>query len=150
MKPTLLILAAGLSSRYKLGLKQLDKFGPQGETLLDYAIYDAIKVGFGKVIFVIRKNTESDFKNIIINKYKEKIKCDFVFQELDDLPTGFVCPQKREKPWGTGHAVWVAKNIIQEPFAVINADDFYGADSYKRMAKFLSLRYSNPHITFRA
>jgi UTP-glucose-1-phosphate uridylyltransferase len=138
MKPTLLILAAGLSSRYKLGLKQNDKFGPSGEILLDYAIYDAIKAGFGKVVFVIRKNTESDFEKLIAYKYKNIIKCDFVFQELDNLPDGFNCPDEREKPWGTGHAVWVAKDKIKEPFAVINADDFYGSDSFSKMAKFLS------------
>ncbi len=138
MKPTLLILAAGLSSRYKLGLKQIDKFGPSGEILLDYAIYDAIQAGFGKVVFVIRKSIQSDFEKLITSKYKNKIICDFAFQELDDLPAGFICPGEREKPWGTAHAVWVSKDKIQEPFAVINADDFYGSDSFKNMAKFLS------------
>lgn len=137
IKPTLLILAAGLSSRYKLGLKQMDTFGPSGETLLDYAIYDAINAGFDKAVFVIRKNIKEDFENLVTYKYKNKIECEFVFQELNDLPAGYNCPAGREKPWGTGHAVWVARDKIKGPFAVINADDFYGTTSYKTMANFL-------------
>jgi len=136
-KPSLLVLAAGLSSRYKLGLKQLDTFGPSGETLLDYAIFDAIMAGFGKVIFVIQKEVKDNFEKRVTAKYSNKIDCDFVFQELDDLPTGYKVPSARKKPWGTGHAVWVAREKINEPFAVINADDFYGRESYKIMAAFL-------------
>ncbi len=136
-KPTLLILAAGLSSRYKLGLKQLDSFGPSGETLLDYAIFDAINAGFGKAVFVIQKKIKNDFERQLTSKYKNKIDCDFVFQELDDLPAGFKLPNTRKKPWGTGHAVWVAREKVKESFAVINADDFYGSESYKIMAAFL-------------
>jgi UTP-glucose-1-phosphate uridylyltransferase len=136
-KPTLLILAAGLSNRYKLGLKQLDRFGPSGETLLDYAIYDAVEAGFGKVFFVIRNEIKDDFEKQVTVNYRNKIVYDFVSQETDDLPVDFESPVLRIKPWGTGHAVWVARNVITEPFAVINADDFYGKESYRIMAKFL-------------
>jgi len=136
-KPTLLILAAGLSSRYKSGLKQLDSFGPSGESLLDYAIYDAIRAGFCKAVFVIRKKIKDDFARLITLKYANKIEYDFVFQEIDDLPAGFNTPAARQKPWGTGHAVWVARDKIKEAFAVINADDFYGSESYKILATFL-------------
>ncbi len=137
-KPTLLILAAGLSSRYKLGLKQLDTFGPSGETLLDYAIYDALQAGFGQAIFVIRRNIKDDFEKQVTSKYIGKFNYSFVFQEIDDLPEGAKFNPQREKPWGTGHAVWAARNSINEPFAVINADDFYGREAYKTMAAFLS------------
>lgn len=142
MKPTLLIMAAGLSSRYKLGLKQMDTFGPSGETLLDYAIYDAIQAGFGKVVFVIRKKIKDDFERLVTSKYNDKIDYEFVFQEMDDLPAGFLPPAAREKPWGTGHAVWVTRNHIKGPFAVINADDFYGCASYTTMVAFLNKQSS--------
>lgn len=138
MTPTLLILAAGLSSRYKLGLKQIDNFGPSGEILLDYAVYDAIKAGFGKVVFIIPKSTKEDFEKHVAGKYQDKIKYTFAFQELNDLPAGYICPGGREKPWGTGHAVWVARDQINEPFAAINADDYYGSDSFIKMAQYLS------------
>lgn len=141
-KPTLLILAAGLSSRYGLGLKQLDTFGPSGETLLDYAIYDAIQAGFGKAVFVIRKKIKDDFEKFVTYKYQNIIDYEFAFQELDDLPEGIKPVAIREKPWGTGHAVWTARNKIKEPFAVINADDFYGRESYKTMASFLTKQTS--------
>jgi len=137
MKPTLLILAAGLGSRYG-GLKQLDQVGPSGETLMDYSIFDAIKAGFGKVVFVIRKSFEEDFKNYIFSKYTKYIPIDYVFQELDMLPDGYKLPEERIKPWGTGHAVLVAQNKIDTPFAVINADDFYGRDSFMAMSSFLN------------
>lgn len=137
-KPTLLILAAGLSSRYKLGLKQIDTFGPNGETLLDYAIYDAIQAGFGKAVFVIRKEIKDDFEKFVTSKYDNLIDYDIVFQEVGDLPNGLELKTNREKPWGTGHAVWVARNKVKEPFAVINADDFYGSESYKTMKAFLT------------
>lgn len=137
MKPTLLILAAGLGSRYG-SLKQMDKLGPSGETLLEYSVYDAIRGGFGKVVFVIRRDIENDFKESILNKLKGKIAVDYVFQELDVLPAGYSLPEGRVKPWGTGHAILVAADKITEPFAVINADDFYGNGSFKLLADFLS------------
>ena len=137
MKPTLLILAAGLGSRYG-GLKQLDPIGPSGETIMDYSIYDAKRAGFGKVVFVIRRSFEDDFKNHIFSKYENFIEVDYVFQELDVLPEGIDVPEGRIKPWGTGHAVLVAEPKIKEPFAVINADDFYGKDSFSAIASFLT------------
>ena len=129
MKPTLFVLAAGMGSRYG-GLKQLDGVGPNDETIMDYSIYDAIRAGFGKVVFVIRKDFEADFRLKILNKYKNHITVDIVFQSLDILPEGFTCPEGRSKPWGTNHAVLMGKDVIKEPFAVINADDFYGRDSF--------------------
>jgi len=134
MKPTLLVLAAGMGSRYG-GLKQLDGVGPNGETIMDYSIYDAIRSGFGKVVFVIRKDFEDDFKTIILSKYENYIPVATVFQELDNLPDGYTCPEGRTKPWGTNHAVLMGKEAINEPFAVINADDFYGRDSFTVMGK---------------
>ena len=137
MKPTLFLLAAGMGSRYG-GLKQLDGLGPNGETIMDYSIYDAIKAGFGKLVFVIRKDFEQDFRDKIISKYEGHIPCELVFQELDALPEGFTCPADRTKPWGTNHAVMMGADVIKEPFAVINCDDFYGRDSFQVMGKFLS------------
>jgi NDP-sugar pyrophosphorylase family protein len=137
MKPTLLILAAGLGSRYG-GLKQLDQIGPSGETLMDYSIYDALKAGFGKVVFVIRRSFENDFKKYIFSKYSSHIQIDYVFQELDMLPEGYHLPTERKKPWGTGHAVLMAQDKIDNPFAVINADDFYGRGSFMAMSSFLN------------
>jgi dTDP-glucose pyrophosphorylase len=147
MKPTLLILAAGLGSRYG-GLKQLDQIGPSGETLMDYSIYDALRAGFGKVVFVIRKSFEEDFKTHIFSKYTKYIDVDYVFQELDMLPEGYSLPKERIKPWGTGHAVLMAKQKINEPFAVINADDFYGKDSYMAVASFLNALDDDNKHTF--
>ncbi len=137
MKPTLLVLAAGVGSRYG-SLKQIDQFGPSGETIIDYAVYDAIRAGFGKVIFVIRESIESDFREVCYSKFSDKIAIDYALQELDHLPPGIALPANRTKPWGTGHAVLVAANKIKEPFAVINADDFYGLKSFQLMADFLS------------
>ncbi len=137
MKPTLFLLAAGMGSRYG-GLKQLDGLGPNGETIMDYSIYDAIKAGFGKLVFVIRKDFEQDFREKIISKYEGHIPCELVFQSIDALPEGFTCPEGRVKPWGTNHAVMMGASVINEPFAVINCDDFYGSDSYRSMAQFLS------------
>jgi len=135
MKPTLLILAAGLGSRYG-GVKQMDKVGPSGESIIDYSIYDAIRAGFGKVVFVINKKIEKDFKEIFEPKLKGRIETAYVLQEVEKLPAGFVCPEERTKPWGTAHAILAAKDVIKEPFAVINADDFYGAESYLTIKKF--------------
>ncbi len=133
-KPTLLVLAAGMGSRYG-GLKQLDGLGPNGETIMDYSIFDAIRAGFGKVVFVIRRTFEEDFRKIVLSKYEGKIATEVVFQELDNLPEGFTLPEGREKPWGTNHALMMSKEVINEPFAVINADDFYGSASYDVLAK---------------
>lgn len=137
MKPTLLILAAGLGSRYG-SLKQMDKLGPSGETLLEYSVFDAIRAGFGKVVFVIRKDIENDFKESVLSKLNGKIEVDYVFQELNILPEGFSLPADRVKPWGTGHAILVAADKVHEPFAVINADDFYGHGSFQLLAGFLT------------
>lgn len=136
MKPTLLILAAGMGSRYG-GIKQLDHVGPSGETIMDYSVYDAIRAGFGKVVFIIREAIEEPFTEIILKKYKGIIPCEYVFQELNKLPQGFALPEGRQKPWGTGHAVMMASELIREPFAVINADDFYGMDSFLQMGAYL-------------
>ncbi|MEG1581181.1 MAG: nucleotidyltransferase [Bacteroidaceae bacterium] len=137
MKPTLFLLAAGMGSRYG-GLKQLDGLGPNGETIMDYSIYDAINAGFGKLVFVIRKEFEADFRNKVLSKYEGHIPAELVFQSIDDLPAGFTCPTERTKPWGTNHAVMMGKNVIHEPFAVINCDDFYGRESFQSMGKYLS------------
>ena len=137
MKPTLFVLAAGMGSRYG-GLKQLDGVGPSGETIMDYSIYDAVHAGFGKLVFVIRKSFSKDFREKIVKKYEHKIPVELVFQDLDNLPAGFSVPEGREKPWGTNHAVMMGKDVIHEPFAVINADDFYGRESYKVLADYLS------------
>ena len=137
MKTTLLFLAAGMGSRYG-GLKQLDKFGPNGETLMEYSIYDGIKAGFEKIVFVIRRDFEDAFKEAYIDKIKDKIEVDYVFQELTSLPAGFSVPEGREKPWGTGHAIMAAKDVIDGPFAVVNADDFYGRGAYQIIHDFLA------------
>ncbi len=137
MKPTLLLLAAGMGSRYG-GLKQLDGLGPNGETIMDYSIYDAIKAGFGKIVFVIRKDFEQEFREKILSKYEGHIPAELVFQSLDALPEGFTPPEGRVKPWGTNHAVMMAANAIKEPFCVINCDDFYNRDAYMVMGKFLA------------
>jgi hypothetical protein len=137
MKPTLLLLAAGMGSRYG-GLKQLDGLGPNGETIMDYSIYDAIKAGFGKIVFVIRKDFEQEFREKILSKYEGHIPAELVFQSLDSLPEGFTPPEGRVKPWGTNHAVMMAAKAIHEPFCVINCDDFYNRDAYMVMGQFLS------------
>ena len=127
---TLLIMAAGMGSRYG-GLKQLDSVGPNGETIIDYSVYDAIRAGFNKVVFIIRRDFEKEFKSQITSKYEGSIQVEFAFQELNNLPDGFECPPDRQKPWGTGHAILSAADLIQEPFVVINGDDFYGLESYQ-------------------
>lgn len=136
MKPTLVLLAAGMGSRYG-GLKQVDTVGPSGETIMDYSVYDALRAGFGKVIFIIRKQIEQDFRIAFTNKLEGKVDFAFVYQELDNLPAGIEVPAERVKPWGTGHAVLIAADAVNEPFAAINADDFYGYDAYKKMVEFL-------------
>ncbi|HUN16499.1 MAG TPA: sugar phosphate nucleotidyltransferase [Saprospiraceae bacterium] len=136
-KPSLLILAAGMGSRYG-GLKQMDGFGPSGETIIDYSIYDAILAGFEKIVFIIRKSFEKEFKERMNQKWANKVKMEFVFQELDDLPDNFECPADREKPWGTGHALWAARSVIKEGFGVINADDYYGREALKVLYDYLS------------
>ncbi|MDE7179873.1 MAG: nucleotidyltransferase [Muribaculaceae bacterium] len=136
MKPTLYILAAGMGSRYG-GLKQLDGLGPSGETIMDYSVFDALRAGFGKIVFVIRHDFEQEFREKIISKYEGHVPVEVVFQELDALPEGYAPAEGRTKPWGTGHAMLMAKGVINEPFGVINADDYYGADSFKVLADFL-------------
>ena len=136
MKPTLYILAAGMGSRYG-GLKQLDGLGPSGETIMDYSVFDALRAGFGKIVFVIRHDFEQEFRDKIISKYEGHVPVEVVFQDLNNLPEGFAPNPERTKPWGTGHAVLMAKDTIKEPFGVINADDYYGAESFKVLADFL-------------
>jgi hypothetical protein len=137
MQPTLLILAAGMASRYG-SMKQIEGFGPAGETIMDYSIYDAKKAGFDKVVFIIRKDFAEDFKQIFEPKLKGKIETMYAFQDLDDNTEGFTIPPDRKKPWGTAHAVLSAKECVNEPFAVINADDFYGRDAFEKAARFLT------------
>ena len=132
---TLLIMAAGMGSRYG-GLKQLDPVGPNNETIIDYSIYDAIQAGFNKAVFIIREEFKSEFENSITNKYRDKINVKFAFQKLDDLPGNFSHPAGREKPWGTGQAILAAEKMIDEPFAVINGDDFYGKESFQVVADY--------------
>jgi NDP-sugar pyrophosphorylase family protein len=135
MKPTLVILAAGMGSRYG-GLKQVDKLGPQGETIIDYSVFDAMRSGFGKVVFVIRKSIEKDFMEVFAERFLKHVPYEIAYQELDLLPEGFTCPEGRTKPWGTVHALWVTRNLVKEPFVVINADDFYGQEAYQTLAQF--------------
>ncbi|MBW6499334.1 MAG: NTP transferase domain-containing protein [Bacteroidales bacterium] len=136
MNLTLLVLAAGKGSRYG-GMKQLDRVGPSGETIMDYSVYDAMKAGFNKVVFVIRHSFEQEFREVFVDRLKDKIQVELAFQEMDNLPMEIHYSPEREKPWGTGHAIWVARHHINEPFAVINADDFYGYSAYETMARYL-------------
>lgn len=136
MKPTLFVLAAGMGSRYG-GLKQIDGLGPSGETIMDYSVYDALRAGFGKVVFVIRKDFEEAFRKVVISKYADKVPCEVCFQSVDSVPEGCTYNPERTKPWGTNHAVLMAKDLIKEPFAVINADDFYGRESFQVLADYL-------------
>ena len=137
MKPTLVVLAAGMGSRYG-GLKQVDPVGPTGEAILDYSVFDAIRGGFGKIVFIIRKDFEAEFKAKVGAKYAGVIPVDYCFQDLNDLPAPYTFPEGRTKPWGTAHATRAARNVVKEPFAVINADDFYGRDAMAKLASFLS------------
>lgn len=135
MKPALLILAAGIGSRYG-GLKQLDRIGPSGETIIDYSIFDARRAGFGKVIFIIKEAIEKDFNEAIVNRLKHQIEVDYVFQEIWKVPEGITIPENRSKPWGTGHAVLMAEGKIDTPFAVINGDDFYGREAFQALSAY--------------
>ena len=137
MEPTLLILAAGMASRYG-SMKQIEGFGPGGDTIMDYSIYDAIRAGFTKVVFIIRKEFAKDFQDIFEPKLKGKVSLDYVYQDLNSFTDGFKIPEDRTKPWGTAHAVLCAKDKVNEPFAVINADDFYGRDAFEKAYKFLT------------
>ena len=136
MKPTLFILAAGMGSRYG-GLKQIDGLGPNGEAILDYSVFDALRAGFGKIVFVIRKDFEDDFRRVVLSKYAGKVQCEVCFQSVDKVPAGIAVNPERTKPWGTNHAVLMGKDLIYEPFAVINADDFYGKESFQVLADYL-------------
>lgn len=142
MKPTLVILAAGIGSRYG-GVKQMDKIGPSGESIIDYSVFDAIRAGFGKVVFVLNPKIENDFKEIYESRLAGKIETDYVLQEVSAVPDGVEINPDRIKPWGTGHAVLVAKDVVNEPFAVINADDFYGKNAFELLGKFLSETNNN-------
>jgi hypothetical protein len=142
MKPTLLVLAAGMGSRYGK-LKQLDSFGPNGETIIDYSMYDAINAGFGKVVFIIRDHFREEFERYFRGRLQGRIEMEFVSQELSNVPSGCSFNPDREKPWGTAHAIWVARDVISEPFGVINADDYYGVDSFVQLARFLN----NSHLS---
>ncbi len=133
---SLLVLAAGMGSRYG-GLKQMDPVGPSGETLLDYAVFDALRAGFGRVVFLIRRDFADAFRDRVFSRYSGRAAVDIAFQEIGSLPEGFAAPAERTKPWGTAHAVWCARTALQDGFAVINADDFYGADAFRKLAAFL-------------
>ena len=137
MDTTLVIMAAGIGSRFGGGIKQLEKFGPNGEIIMDYSIHDALKAGFNKVVFIIRKDIEKDFREIIGNRIEKICKVDYAYQELDDLPAGFKKPEGRTKPWGTGQAVLSCKGKVNEPFIIINADDYYGKEAFKKVHDFL-------------
>lgn len=133
---TLVVMAAGMGSRFG-GLKQIEPVGKNGEVLLDFSVYDAVKAGFSKVVFVIKHSIEADFKAVIGKRIEKMVNVEYVFQENDILPKGFVCPADRVKPWGTAHAILCCKDVVKEPFAVVNADDFYGRNAFKQMADFL-------------
>lgn len=136
--PTLLVLAAGMGARYG-GLKQLEAVGPDGETLMDYAIYDAVRAGFSRVVFLIRREIAEVFETQVGSRYAGRVEVAYAYQELDDLPEGFAVPEERERPWGTGHATWAAREVVGDsPFAVINADDFYGAETFGRLSESLA------------
>lgn len=138
MKPTLVILAAGIGSRFGQGIKQLEPVGPNGEIIMDYSIHDALAAGFGKIVFIIRKSIEADFREIIGSRIEKKAETAYVFQELCTLPEGFSLPEGRTKPWGTGHALLCCRGVVKEPFAVINADDYYGKEAFRSLARFLT------------
>ncbi len=148
MDLTLVVMAAGIGSRYGGGIKQLEPVGPNGEIIMDYSIYDALKAGFNKIVFIIRKDLEKDFREIIGNRIEKICKVEYAFQELDDLPDGFEKPKDRTKPWGTGQAVLACKGIVNEPFVVINADDYYGKDAFVNVYEFLSKKTDKNDFDF--
>lgn len=137
-KTALVIMAAGMGSRYGGGIKQLEHVGPSGEIIMDYSIYDAMAAGFDKVVFITRKDLEKDFREIVGNRVAQKIETEYVFQELDNLPEGFTCPADRTKPWGTGHAILSCLGTVKEPFVIINADDYYGREAFVKIHDFLA------------
>ena len=137
MNTTLVIMAAGIGSRFGEGIKQLAKMGPNGEIIMDYSIYDAKEAGFNKVVFIIRKDIEEEFKSVIGDRIQKHIDVEYVFQDINDVPEGFSVPEGRTKPWGTGQAVLCAKEVVKDPFVVINADDYYGKEAYKKLHDFL-------------
>ena len=145
MELTLLVLAAGMGSRYG-GLKQLDQLGPSGETVMDYSVYDAMRAGFNRVVFIIRRDFEEEFKKVIGSRYADKIKLEYAFQDKNDLPGGFTVPEGREKPWGTGHAVYAARNHITGPFGIIGSDDFFGRDTLMQLGKFCAESCDSTHL----
>ena len=147
MKPTLVVLAAGMGSRYG-GLKQVDPVGPSGEAILDYSVFDAKRAGFGKVVFIIRKDFEAEFKEKVGKKYEGLIPVDYCYQDITDLPAPFTVPEGRAKPWGTAHAIRSARAVVKEPFAAINADDFYGRDAFAKLAQFLQTAQSGDKYHF--
>lgn len=134
---TLIVMAAGMGSRFG-GLKQIEPIGPNGEVLLDFSVYDAVQAGFTKVVFVIKKQIEKDFKEVVGKRIAKRVKVEYAFQEIDKLPEGYICPEDRTKPWGTAHAILCCKDIVKEPFAVVNADDYYGRNAFKQVADFLN------------
>lgn len=136
-KTALVIMAAGIGSRFGKGIKQLAKVGPSGEIIMDYSIHDALEAGFNKIVFIIRKDIEEEFREVIGNRIEKTAEVEYVFQDLHDLPEGFTCPQKRTKPWGTGQAILAAKDVLSEPFIVINADDYYGKEAYVKIHDYL-------------
>lgn len=139
---TLVVMAAGMGSRFG-GLKQIEPIGPKGEALLDFSVYDAKKAGFNKVVFIIKKQIEKDFKELVGKRIEKIIDVDYVFQETDKLPSGYVCPSDREKPWGTAHAIWCCKDKVNTPFAVINADDYYGKSAFAKIYEYLKKQTEN-------
>lgn len=141
--PTLLILAAGMGSRYG-GLKQIDHFGPNGETLMDYALHDAFAAGFRRVVFIIRHYFETDFRVIVSSRYENRLDVGYVFQEMETLPPGFTAPPERTKPWGTTHAIWCARDVVKEPFVIVNADDYYGKNAFRSVFQFLTRPAAGP------
>ena len=147
VKPTLVVLAAGMGSRYG-GLKQVDPVGPSGEAILDYSVFDAVRAGFGKVVFIIRKDFEAEFKTKVGAKYEGVVPVDYCFQDMNDLPAPYVVPEGRVKPWGTAHAIRSARSAVKEPFAAINADDFYGRDAFARLGAFLKESKSDSKLHF--
>lgn len=147
MKPVLVVMAAGMGSRYG-GLKQIDPIGPNNESIMDYSIYDAAKAGFSKVIFIIRRDIENEFKSIIGSKYRNIIPVEYAFQEINSLPSDYSCPIERKKPWGTGHAILMAKDVVKEPFAVINADDFYGRKAFELIFNYLGTAKDENHLDY--